>query len=181
VIRPRCASGQPRGRRTDDALEFGTVVLRPILTSVCGPKLIEPRGHLCRAPVEQVSLVVPDSETEGVEVTGPRATLQGSAHHGHLIRRDVCTAGVAHLSVTRRIVNSHHSSPRQKTVLKSAPDDEANYVEVQQGSYLRKSWGGTCAPRLCQAFSLSFSQVEKQSSWSRIVRQSPAQILTVIC
>ena len=165
VIRPRSASGQPRGRRTDDALEFGTVVLRPILTSVCGPKLIEPRGHLCRAPVEQVSLVVPDSETEGVEVTGPRATLQGSAHHGHLIRRDVCTAGVAHLSVAWRIENSHHySSPRQKTVLKSAPDNEANYVEVQQGSYLRMSWVGTCAPRRCQAFSLSSSQVEKQSS-----------------
>jgi hypothetical protein len=26
------------------------------------------------------------------------------------------------------------------------------------------SWVGTCAPRRCQAFSLSSSQVEKQSS-----------------
>jgi hypothetical protein len=65
-------------------------------------------------------------------MTGPPAALKGSAHHPYLIRRDVCTAGVAHLSAAWRFLNSHHFAVRQKTALNPAPDNEANNVQIHQ-------------------------------------------------
>jgi len=87
-------------------------------------------GELRRAPVKQVPLVIPDPETEGMELTGPPAALRSSPHHRHLTRRNVRPAGVAHLSAAWNILNLRHSATRQTTVLESAPDDEANNVQV---------------------------------------------------
>src|SRR5258705_7975760 len=77
-------------------------------------------------------LVVPNPEAEGMEMMGPPVVLEGSAHHRDLICRDVGTAGVAHLSAARSALHFDHSAVRQQSVLKPAPDDEADDIQIQQ-------------------------------------------------
>jgi hypothetical protein len=97
--------------------------------------------RLRREPVKEVPLVIPDAETEGVEMTSPPAALRGSPQHRYLIRCNVRTAAVAHLSAAWRDLNSRHSAVRQTAVLEFAPDDEANNVEVHHRGMIRVHLG----------------------------------------
>src|SRR5438105_15236744 len=80
-------------------------------------------------PVQQIPLVIPDPETERVEVTGP-AACRGDSNHRHLIRRNVRTAGVAHLSAAWSNLNIRHSFMRQTPLHESAPNHVANNIYV---------------------------------------------------
>jgi hypothetical protein len=74
-------------------------------------------------------------------MTSPPAALRGSPQHRHLIRCNVRTAAVAHLSAACRNLNSRHSAVRQTAVLEFAPDDEANNVEVHHRGMIRAHLG----------------------------------------
>ena len=80
-------------------------------------------------PVQQMPLVIPDPETERVEVTGP-AACRGDSNHRHLSRPNVRTAGFACLSAAWSTPDIRHSFVRQTTLQESVPNHETNNIEV---------------------------------------------------
>jgi len=80
-------------------------------------------------PVQQIPLVIPDPETERVEVTGP-AACRGDSNHRHLSRPNVRTAGFACLSAAWSTPDIRHSFVRQTTLQESVPNHETNNIEV---------------------------------------------------
>jgi len=80
-------------------------------------------------PVQQMPLVIPDPETERVEVTGP-AACRGDSNHRHMLRRNVRTAAIAHLSAAWSQPEIRQPFVRQTTLQESAPNHETNNIEV---------------------------------------------------
>jgi hypothetical protein len=80
-------------------------------------------------PIQQVPLVVPHSEAEAVELTGPPA-CRGNSDHRHVIRGNVRTAGIAHLSDAWSDSDFRHSFVGQATLHQAAAHHEADNVKV---------------------------------------------------
>jgi len=80
-------------------------------------------------PVQQMPLVIPDPETERVEVTGP-AACRGNSNHRHLSRPNVRTAGIACLSAAWSTPDIRHAFVRQTTLHELVPNHETNNIEV---------------------------------------------------